>query len=45
MRHGMQAARLVHGVAIGRELEHLDAGIMATAFEDRARTKRTLIRT
>ena len=35
-RHGVQATRLARGVPMGGELEYLDAGTLATAFEGRA---------
>lgn len=35
-RHGVQATRLARGVPMGGEIEYLDAGTLATAFEGRA---------
>ena len=35
-RHGVQATRLARGVPVGGELEYLDSGTLATAFEGRA---------
>ena len=35
-RYGVQATRLARGVPMGGELEYLDAGTLATAFEGRA---------
>ena len=35
-RHEVQATRLARGVPMGGELEYLDAGTLATAFEGRA---------